>query len=82
MVEKLLKTGKLVICLKKLKKILKTQKEGKSVDGKERFSIRCVELFFPSETEKGHCARNDASPFIAAHIAAQKHFVFRPNIYI
>ena len=80
-VEKLTKYGK------KLKKMVTFP--GKSSDKSTLIppphAVRCDELFHSSEGKGGHCRKDidgNVSPVVAAHITAQNHFSFRPNIYI
>ena len=65
---------KLINYLRKLKKFFKSQSAaGESTVEYCQGScgIRCDELFFQLDREKGY-----------GHTAAQKHFALRPNIYI
>ena len=73
----------------KPKKVEKLTKYGKSSDKSTLIppphAVRCDELFHSSEGKGGHCRKDidgNVSPVVAAHITAQNHFSFRPNIYI
>ncbi|XVF71824.1 hypothetical protein PTKIN_Ptkin12aG0070600 [Pterospermum kingtungense] len=55
-----------------------------SVSGSPHRAVCCEELFLPSQRKKGHRHTGGycGDPFVAAHISAQNHFTFRPNIHI
>jgi hypothetical protein len=80
---------KLAKCAPKLKRIFKSLK----IDSNSEIvnhsvssphAVTCEELFLSSGVQNGHRINDDHDhdPFMRAHIAAQNHFTFRPNIYI
>ncbi|KAJ6973348.1 hypothetical protein NC653_033627 [Populus alba x Populus x berolinensis] len=72
---------KLAKCARKLKRILKSLKEGSNSEivnhsVSSPHAVTCEELFLSSGVQ------NDHDPSIRAHIAAQNHFTFSPNICV
>jgi hypothetical protein len=77
---------KLIKYARKLKKLLLSCSRSNDQENSASplCTVYCEELFLKSAGKKGRFRRNenDMDPFILAHIAAQNHFSFRPNIYI
>ncbi|KAL9384712.1 hypothetical protein Peur_021722 [Populus x canadensis] len=80
---------KLAKCARKLKRIFKSLKTGSSSEVvnysvSSPHAVACEELFLSSGVQNGHRINDDHDhdPSKPAHIAAQNHFTFRPNIYI
>ncbi|EEF33438.1 conserved hypothetical protein [Ricinus communis] len=74
-------------CARKLKTLLVTSFRrscGPAVLFSTPRAVRCEELFLSSEEQNTRTAYYDDDDhyIIAAHIAAQNHFSFRPNIYL
>lgn len=78
----------LVKCWRKLKKML-TFPDGNSDHHRAMPSVapsravQCDELFLTSGGKKKRLGDDmDVDPLVAAHLAAQRHFSLRPNIFL
>ncbi|EXC25525.1 hypothetical protein L484_009834 [Morus notabilis] len=87
MAEKSSRLMNLIKHVKKIKKLFR-KSEGKNSDHGEKLvpphsTICCDELFFESDKKASkYGEKSSDDSFMAAFLAAQKHFALRSNIYI
>ncbi|KAH7861636.1 hypothetical protein Vadar_028728 [Vaccinium darrowii] len=87
----MVKMEMVVKCWRKLKKMIMTSSPDRHSDHHQARPkitssrvVQCDELFLASGGKKRRPGKDDVDvgPLVAAHLAAQRHFSLRPNLYI